>query len=110
MSSIQSIFVCRVSEFAFSLCLPEVLMTPNHLSVTPSPPPSLNSLALHFSMRFLHLNHISRDWGNCCKPRRQDTNGSQLISHIFQGRCVDVTLGRSPTWRLRHPSDMSNLN
>lgn len=37
MSSIQSIFVCRVSEFAFSLCLPEVLMAPNHLSVTPSP-------------------------------------------------------------------------
>lgn len=38
MSSIQSIFVCRVSEFAFSLCLPEVLMAPNHLSVTPPLP------------------------------------------------------------------------
>lgn len=39
MSSIQSIFVCRVSEFAFSLCLPEVLMAPNHLSVNPLPSP-----------------------------------------------------------------------
>lgn len=44
MSSIQSIFVCRVSEFAFSLCLPEVLMAPNHLSVTPLPLHSIPSL------------------------------------------------------------------
>lgn len=60
-------------------------------------------------MRFLHLNHIFRDWGNCYKPRRQNTNESQLISHIFQGRCVDVTLGKSPTWRLRHREFKSHV-
>lgn len=53
MSSIQSIFVCRVSEFAFSLCLPEVLMASNHLSVHPSPPSApthaISALEPHFS-------------------------------------------------------------